>query len=123
VGSELIFEIGKVEGEEARALGYTNVYSPELDVSRDPRWGRVLSTYGEDPYLVGKLGEAMVRGLQGAHVVSTVKHFAVYSVPKGGRDGHNRTDPQATPREVYTMHLPPFEAAIKSRRAWSDELV
>lgn len=111
---ELIYQIGKVEGEEARALGYTNVYAPELDVSRDPRWGRVLSTYGEDPYLVSKLGEAMVRGLQEEHVVSTVKHFAVYSVPKGGRDGHNRTDPQVTPREVYTMHLPPFEAAVKA---------
>ncbi|MGA3287006.1 MAG: glycoside hydrolase family 3 N-terminal domain-containing protein [Bacteroidota bacterium] len=111
---ELIYQIGKVEGEEARSLGYTNVYSPELDVSRDPRWGRVLSTYGEDPYLVSKLGEAMVKGLQGEHVVSTLKHFAVYSVPKGGRDGHNRTDPQVTPREVYTMHLPPFEAAIKA---------
>ncbi|RPI02698.1 MAG: beta-glucosidase [Ignavibacteriae bacterium] len=111
---DLIHQIGKVEGEEARALGYTNVYSPELDVSRDPRWGRVLSTYGEDPYLVSTLGVAMVKGLQGEHVVSTVKHFAVYSVPKGGRDGHNRTDPQVTPREVYTMHLPPFEAAMKA---------
>ena len=111
---ELINLIGKVEGQEARALGYTNVYSPELDVSRDPRWGRVLSTYGEDPYLVGKLGEAMVKGLQGEHVVSTLKHFAVYSVPKGGRDGHVRTDPQVTPREVYTFYLPPFEAAIKA---------
>ncbi len=111
---ELINQIGKVEGEEARALGYTNVYSPELDISRDPRWGRVLSTYGEDPYLVGKLGEAMVKGLQGEHVVSTLKHFAVYSVPKGGRDGHVRTDPQVTPREVYTLFLPPFEAAVKA---------
>ncbi len=111
---ELINQIGKVEGEEARALGYTNVYSPELDISRDPRWGRVLSTYGEDPNLVGKLGEAMVKGLQGEHVVSTLKHFAVYSVPKGGRDGHSRTDPQVTPRDVYTLYLPPFEAAVKA---------
>jgi beta-glucosidase len=111
---ELINQIGKVEGEEARALGYTNVYSPELDISRDPRWGRVLSTYGEDPYLVSKLGEAMVKGLQGEHVVSTLKHFAVYSVPKGGRDGHARTDPQVTPREVYTLFLLPFEAAVKA---------
>ena len=111
---ELIYRIGKTEGEEARALGYTNVYSPELDVSRDPRWGRVLSTYGEDPYLVGKLGAAMVKGLQGEHVVSTLKHFAVYSFPKGGRDGHNRTDPHVSPREVYTLFLPPFEAAIKA---------
>ena len=111
---ELIYQIGKVEGEEARALGYTNVYSPELDISRDPRWGRVLSTYGEDPYLVSRLGEAMVKGLKEERVVSTLKHFAVYSVPKGGRDGHQRTDPHVTPREVYTLHLPPFEAAIKA---------
>ena len=111
---ELIYQIGKVEGEEARALGYTNVYSPELDISRDPRWGRVLSTYGEDPYLVGILGEKMVKGLQEQHVVSTLKHFAVYSVPKGGRDGHVRTDPQATPREVYSLFLPPFEKAVRA---------
>ncbi len=111
---ELINQIGKVEGQEARALGYTNVYSPELDISRDPRWGRVLSTYGEDPFLVGKLGEAMVKGLQGEHVVSTLKHFAIYSVPKGGRDGHVRTDPNVTPREVYTLFLPPFETAFKA---------
>ena len=111
---ELIHQLGIVEGKEARALGYTNVYSPELDVSRDPRWGRVLSTYGEDPYLVGKLGEAMVKGLHEENVVSTLKHYTVYSVPKGGRDGHVRTDPQVTPREVYTIFLPPFEAAVKA---------
>ncbi len=111
---ELINEIGKVEGQEARALGYTNVYSPEMDIARDPRWGRVPSTYGEDPYLLSKLGAAMVKGLQGEHVVSTLKHFAVYSIPKGGRDGSNRTDPQASPREVFTIFLPPFEAAVKA---------
>lgn len=111
---ELIEEIGKVEGEEARAQGYTNVYSPTQDVSRDPRWGRVPSTYGEDPFLVSKLGAAMVKGLQSKHVVSTLKHFAVYSAPKGGRDGHQRTDPQVTPREVYSIFLPPFKAAVKA---------
>jgi beta-glucosidase len=111
---ELINQIGKTEGEEARALGYTNVYSPEMDISRDPRWGRVLSTYGEDPYLLGKLGAEMVKGMQGENVVSTLKHFAVYSVPKGGRDGSARTDPQVTPREVFTLFLPPFEAAVKA---------
>ncbi len=111
---ELISEIGKVEGQEARALGYTNVYSPEMDISRDPRWGRIPSTYGEDPYLLGKLGAAMVKGLLEKHVASTLKHFAVYSVPKGGRDGANRTDPHVTPRELYTLFLPPFEAAVKA---------
>ncbi len=111
---ELIYRIGQVEGEEARALGYTNVYTPEMDISRDPRWGRVPSTYGEDPYLLERLGAAMVRGLQGEHVVSTLKHFAVYSAPKGGRDGANRTDPLVTPRELYTLYLPPFQAAVSA---------
>lgn len=111
---ELINQIGHVEGQEARALGYTNIYSPEVDIARDQRWGRVPSTYGEDPYLLSRLGAAMVKGVQGEHVVSTLKHFAVYSVPKGGRDGGARTDPHVTPREVYTLFLPPFEAAVKA---------
>ncbi len=111
---ELIHKIGQVEGEEARALGYTNVYTPEVDIARDPRWGRVPSTYGEDPYLISHLGVAMVKGLQSEHVVSTLKHYAVYSEPKGGRDGGVRTDPHVTPREVYTLFLPPFESAVKA---------
>lgn len=111
---ELIDKIGQVEGQEARALGYTNVYTPEVDIARDPRWGRVPSTYGEDPYLISHLGVAMVKGLQSERVVSTLKHYAVYSEPKGGRDGGDRTDPHVTPREVYTLFLPPFESAVKA---------
>lgn len=114
--TELINKIGHVEGQEARALGYTNVYAPEADVARDPRWGRIPSTYGESPYLVSQLIVAMTKGLQAEGVVSTLKHFAVYSVPKGGRDGggRNRTDPNATPRDVFTIHLPPFKAAVEA---------
>lgn len=111
---DLINRIGKVEGEEARALGYTNIYTPEMDIARDPRWGRVPSTYGEDPFLLSKLGVAMVKGVQSEHVVSTLKHFAVYSAPKGGRDGADRTDPHVTPRELYTLYLPPFKSAVKA---------
>ena len=111
---ELINKIGHVEGKEAKALGYTNIYSPEVDIAPDPRWGRVLATYGEDPYLVSKLGVAMVTGLQDEGVASTLKHFAVYGEPKGGRDGNARTDPHVTPREVYTLFLPPFKAAVKA---------
>lgn len=112
--TDLINKIGHVEGQEARALGYTNIYSPEVDVARDPRWGRVPSTYGEEPYHSSQLGAAMVKGLRSEHVVSTLKHFAVYSEPKGGRDGIARTDPHVTPREVKTLFLPPFEAAVKA---------
>jgi beta-glucosidase len=109
---ELVYEIGRVTGREARALGYTNIYSPILDLARDPRWGRVVECYGEDPHHVSVLGNQMVRGLQEQRVVSTGKHFAVYSVPKGGRDGNVRTDPHATPREVHEILIAPFRSAV-----------
>lgn len=109
---DLVRQIGRVEGQEARAVGFTNIYSPILDLARDPRWGRVVETYGEDPYLASVLGVEMVKGLQEQDVTSTVKHFAVYSVPKGGRDGEARTDPHESPREVEGILLAPFRAAF-----------
>jgi beta-glucosidase len=112
--SELISEIGTIEADEARALGYTNVYAPTLDVSRDQRWGRIEDTYGEDPYLVSRLGVEMVKAMQKDYrIASTAKHFAIYSIAKGAREGQARTDPQATPHEVENIFLPPFRAAIK----------
>jgi beta-glucosidase len=114
---ELVREIGRITGREARALGYTNVYSPILDLARDPRWGRTTETYGEDPFLVSELGVEQVRGIQNQRVVSTLKHFAVYSVPKGGRDGEARTDPQVTWREVQMVFLQPFRRAIRDAGA------
>jgi len=66
---ELVREIGRTTGSEARALGYTNVYSPILDLARDPRWGRTTETYGEDPFLVSELGMEEVRGIQEQNVV------------------------------------------------------
>jgi beta-glucosidase len=110
----LVREMGRITGQEGRALGYTNVYAPTLDVSRDQRWGRIEDTYGEDPYLASRLGVEMVKGLQENYAVaSTGKHFAVYSVGKGAREGEARTDPQVSPREVENILLPPFRAAIK----------
>ena len=109
---ELIGEIGRITGSEARALGYTNIYSPILDLARDPRWGRTVECYTEDPFLGSELGKAMARGLQSQHVASTGKHFAVYSVPKGGRDGNVRTDPQVSQREAHEILLKPFRAAV-----------
>src|ERR1041385_4208348 len=112
--TELVREVGRITAEEGRALGYTNIYAPTLDVARDQRWGRVEDTYGEDPYLASSLGVAMVKGLQENYTVaSTAKHFAVYSVGKGAREGQARTDPQISPREVENILLPPFIAAIK----------
>jgi beta-glucosidase len=111
---DLVREIGRITASEARALGYTNIYAPTLDVSRDQRWGRVEDTYGEDPYLASRLGVEMVKGLQENYTVaSTGKHFAVYSVGKGAREGQARTDPQTSPREIENILLPSFAAAIK----------
>ena len=110
----LVREMGRITALEARALGYTNVYAPTLDVSRDQRWGRIEDTYGEDPYLASRLGVEMVKGLQQDYTVaSTGKHFAVYSVGKGAREGEARTDPQVSPREVENILLPSFKAAIR----------
>lgn len=108
----LVDEIGHITGKEARALGYTNIYSPILDLPRDPRWGRTVECYSEDPYLTATLGVIQVKALQAERVVSTPKHYAVYSAPKGGRDGAERTDPHVTPREVETIYLAPFRAAF-----------
>ena len=110
----LVREIGRITAEEARALGYTNIYAPILDVARDQRWGRFAETYGEDPYLAARMGVEMVKGLQeNFRVASTGKHFAVYSYNKGAREGQARTDPQTSPREVENIFLPPFKAAVK----------
>ncbi|MDR3118822.1 MAG: glycoside hydrolase family 3 C-terminal domain-containing protein [Mediterranea sp.] len=114
---ELIARIADVTAVEAKVLGYTNIYSPILDVARDPRWGRVVECYGEDPYLVGQLGKQMVTGLQKHGLVSTPKHFAVYSIPIGGRDGETRTDPHVAPREMRTLYLEPFRVAIQEAGA------
>lgn len=114
---KLIREIARVTAEEASALGYTNIYSPILDVARDPRWGRVVECYGEDPYLVGELGKQMIEGLQAYGLVSTPKHFAVYSIPIGGRDEGTRTDPHVAPREMMTVFLEPFRKAFTEAAA------
>ncbi|MCL6713414.1 glycoside hydrolase family 3 C-terminal domain-containing protein [Pseudomonas sp. R2.Fl] len=110
----LVRRMGRITGIEARALGYTHVYAPILDVARDQRWGRMEEVYGEDPYLVSRLGVEMVKGLQQDFTVAaTAKHFAVYSANKGAREGMARTDPQVAPREVEEIFLPPFAAAIR----------
>jgi len=113
----LVRQAGDVVGREAKALGYTNIYTPILDVARDQRWGRVVETYGENPYLIAELGKQMCLGVQEQGVASTLKHFAVYSVPKGGRDGSDRTDPHVAPRELYELYLYPFRRVIQEAHA------
>lgn len=111
---ELVYQAGSIAGQEAKALGYTNIYAPILDIVRDPRWGRTLECYGEDPYLIASLGIQMVNGIQSHGVASTLKHYAVYSVPKGGRDGNCRTDPHVAPRELHQLFLSPFKKVIQN---------
>ncbi|MHB1921405.1 MAG: glycoside hydrolase family 3 N-terminal domain-containing protein [Chitinophagaceae bacterium] len=111
--TELVNRIGDVTGTEAKALGFTNVYSPIMDVASDPRWGRTVESYGCDPFLIGELGKQAVWGIQKHHVVSTCKHFAVYSIPIGGRDGNVRTDPQVPLREMEEIYLHGFKEVFK----------
>lgn len=110
---ELVRKAGEMVGREAKALGYTNIYAPILDIARDARWGRVVECYGEDPFHIAEMGTQMTLGIQSQGVASTLKHFAVYSVPKGARDGEARTDPHVAPREMHQLYLYPFKKVIK----------
>ena len=89
--TDLVKKVAATAAREARAVGVCQALSPDLDLARDPRWGRVEETYGEDPHLVGRMGVAYVKGLQGTrakidreHLVATVKHFAAHGSPQGG---------------------------------------
>ncbi|HWP66521.1 MAG TPA: glycoside hydrolase family 3 N-terminal domain-containing protein [Candidatus Limnocylindria bacterium] len=96
------------------AVGARQTLAPVLDVARDPRWGRVEETYGEDPYLAGVLGSAYVRGLQTADlaggVACTGKHFLAYGLSEGGM---NHAPVQLGPRELREVFAEPFAAAIR----------
>ncbi|VGO20822.1 glycoside hydrolase family 3 N-terminal domain-containing protein [Pontiella sulfatireligans] len=107
-------EIARITAREAKAVGYSNVYSPILDLCRDPRWGRVRESYSEDPFLAGTMGVATVKGMQGEGIAATAKHFAVYGIPKGGRDSGVRKDPQIGRREMQMLHLEPFHMVAQA---------
>ena len=112
----LVRRIGEITAIEGKALGYSNIYSPILDVVRDPRWGRTIECYGESPFLVGELGKQQCLGIQSQGVASTLKHFATYSHPSGGRDGKGRTDPQIPFRDMHEILMHPFEKVIKEAK-------
>jgi beta-glucosidase len=111
---ELVHHVAGVIREQMLAVGARHTLAPVLDVARDPRWGRVEETYGEDPYLAGVLGTAYVRGLQTADlargVVCTGKHFLAYGLPEGGM---NWAPVQCGPRELREVFAEPFAAAIR----------
>lgn len=105
----LVERMGGAIGSSMRALGVHQGLAPVLDVVRDARWGRVEECISEDPYLVGSIGAAYVRGMQGAGVDATLKHFAGYSNSRAGR---NLAPVHAGPREMADVFLVPFEMAV-----------
>ena len=107
---ELVERMGRLIGESMSALGIHQGLAPVLDVIRDPRWGRVDECIAEDPYVVGVVGTAYVRGLQDAGVHATLKHFVGYS---GSQSGRNHAPVHAGPRELADVFLPPFEMAVR----------
>ena len=104
----LLEQMGEVMGKEVRLQGAQIGYGPVLDIARDPRWSRVEETMGEDPYLSGVLGAAVVKGMQ-KHVCATLKHLAAYGIPQGG---HNAATAEIGPNRLMTDYLPSFEKAI-----------
>jgi beta-glucosidase len=112
----LLHDVFTAVSAETRAAGVHHCLAPVLDLARDPRWGRTEETYGEDPYLVSRLGVAAVEGFQGvgplldkAHVYATAKHFAVHGQPEGGTNVGPANYSERVIREYW---LKPFEAAV-----------
>ncbi|MBD3352207.1 MAG: glycoside hydrolase family 3 protein, partial [Candidatus Lokiarchaeota archaeon] len=131
---KLIFEMAEIISDEARAKYHEFVrngkrgrykgltfWSPNINIFRDPRWGRGQETYGEDPYLTGRLGVSFIKGLQGndtkyLKVVATPKHYAVHSGPEAERHHFNAVVSQKDLRETY---LPHFKECVKEAGAYS----
>ncbi|WP_405605851.1 glycoside hydrolase family 3 C-terminal domain-containing protein [Polaribacter sp. Asnod1-A03] len=131
---ELIFESATVISDEARAKHHEALrnnsfkryegltyWTPNVNIFRDPRWGRGQETYGEDPYLTSRMGVSFVKGLQGdddkyLKLVATPKHFAVHSGPEPER---HFFDAATTERDLYDTYLPAFEATVKEGKAYS----
>ncbi|GAA4747327.1 beta-glucosidase BglX [Flavisolibacter ginsenosidimutans] len=111
----MIERSARVAATEASADGLCWVFSPMVDIARDPRWGRVAEGAGEDPYLGSQISAAMIRGYQGTNlaadntVMACVKHFALYGAAEGGRD-YNTVDMSRI--KMYEYYLPPYKAAV-----------
>ncbi len=107
---ELVQAMAGQIGTAMRSVGVHQGLAPVLDVTRDYRWGRTEESIGEDPYLVGTVATAYVRGLEQAGIVATLKHFAGYSASRAGR---NLGPVSVGPRELAEVILPPFEMAVR----------
>ncbi|XLS30079.1 glycoside hydrolase family 3 N-terminal domain-containing protein [Flavobacteriaceae bacterium M23B6Z8] len=121
--AELATEIYTAIAEETRARGGHQALTPVVDVARDPRWGRVEETFGEDPFLITQMGLAAVKGFQGdasfknkKHIIATLKHFAAHGHPEGGT---NTAPANYSERILREIHFYPFEQIIKKANALS----
>lgn len=116
-----VAEIGaRISAIEASSVGIRWTFAPMIDVSRDPRWGRIAESCGEDPYLTSVMGASMIKGYQGesldnpTSIAACAKHFVAYGASEGGRD-YNSTN--VTERQLRNVYFPPFEAAVKAGTA------
>lgn len=115
---EFITKVFRAGAIETRARGSHQVLGPNLDIAREPRWGRTEETYGEDPYLISRFAEAIVKALQGPgptihgdHVIATAKHYAAHGQPEGGTNIAPANFSERILREVF---LPSFKAAVEA---------
>src|SRR5512143_3944116 len=127
---DLLLRVGSAIGDEGRAKYHAALkrhgntaqmqgltfWSPNINIFRDPRWGRGQETFGEDPYLTGELGAAMVRGLQGEHpqylkTAACAKHYAVHSGPEQERHGF---DARPSAKDLHETYLPAFEKLVRA---------
>ena len=112
---DLVRDAARLAAEEASRCGVNWTFAPMIDVSRDPRWGRIAESFGEDPYLTAVLGVAMIEGFQGENladpqsIAACAKHFAGYGASESGRDYNTTNIPENELRNIY---LPPFKAAV-----------
>lgn len=121
---DLVGEVATVIARESRAVGMSQVYAPMLAVSRDPRWGRVEESYGEDPLLVTRMAVAYIQGAQGKgdamfgreKVITTPKHMLADGEPWSGANGEGF---ETSERNLREIHMPPFEAAVRIARTGS----
>ncbi|MBT8421505.1 MAG: glycoside hydrolase family 3 C-terminal domain-containing protein [Gammaproteobacteria bacterium] len=113
----LVKDAAAIAAHEATACGINWALAPMLDIGRDPRWGRIAETFGEDPYLISVLGTAMTAGYQGddlaqpGAIAACAKHYAGYGATEAGRDYNTTNIPE---NELRNVHLPPFEAAANA---------
>jgi beta-glucosidase len=114
---EIVERAARVSAREAASVGVNWAFAPMIDIARDPRWGRIAESFGEDPHLASVLGVAMLRGLQGSDlsrpdaIAACAKHFAGYGAVEAGRDYATVNLPE---NELRNVHLRPFEAAVEA---------